>query len=115
MAEPQAIPEVSVDELAARLDDGDRAAATVIDVREPDEYTAGHVPSARPIPLGDIPDRGDEIPTGETVYFICAVGARSLRAAELMAGRGVDGVNVTGGTRAWIDSGRDVVTGESPG
>lgn len=115
MAEPQAIPEISVDELASRLDDGDAAAATVIDVREPDEYTAGHVPSAQPIPLGEIPDRGDEIPTGETVYFICARGGRSLRAAEFMAGKGVAAVNVTGGTMAWIESGRDVVTGESPG
>ena len=42
MAEPAEIPEISVDELADRLADG----AVVIDVREPDEYAAGHVPSA---------------------------------------------------------------------
>ncbi len=113
MADIETIPEIGVDELAARLDGG--AGVVVIDVREPGEYTAGHVPSARPIPLGDVPDRGDEIPTGETVYFICARGGRSLRAAEYMAGRGVDAVNVTGGTLAWIEGGRDVVTGESPG
>lgn len=115
MADPQAFLEISVDELAVRLDDGEARAVTIIDVREPDEYSAGHVPSARPIPLGDIPDRGDEIPTGETVYFICARGGRSLRAAEFMAGKGVDAVNVAGGTMAWVESGRDVVTGESPG
>jgi len=115
MAEPQVIPEISVDELAARLDDGTGGAVTIIDVREPDEYTAGHVPSARPIPLGDVPDRGAEIPTDETVYFVCARGGRSLRAAEFMAGKGVDAVNVAGGTMAWIESGRDVVTGESSG
>lgn len=108
MAETQEIPEISVDELATRLDAG----AVVIDVREPDEYTSGHVPSARPIPLREVPERAGEIPSDATVYFVCARGGRSRRAAEFVAAHGVDAVNVAGGTMAWIDSGRAVVTGE---
>jgi rhodanese-related sulfurtransferase len=111
MSAPEDIPEITVDELAERL----AAGALVIDVREPDEYTAGHVPSARPIPLGEVPDRAGEVPTDQTVYFICARGGRSRRAAEFVASQGVDAVNVAGGTMGWIEAGHEVVTGEQPG
>src|SRR5262245_41532374 len=108
---PQSIPEISVDQLADRLADG----AVLIDVREPDEYLGGHVPSARLVPLGEVPERLAEIPTDRTVYFICARGGRSRRAAEFSAPHGVDAVNVDGGTMGWLDSGRPVVSGEQPG
>ena len=51
------IPEITVDELAARLDD-----VVLIDVRQPDEYVAGHVPPARLIPLYEVPDHVGELP-----------------------------------------------------
>lgn len=109
----QAVPgaEIDVEELVARL----QAGAIVVDVREPDEYVAGHVPSARPIPLMDVPERIDEIPTDVPVLVICASGGRSRRAADFLIEQGVDAVNVAGGTRGWIDSGRAVVTGDEPG
>ena len=87
----------------------------MVDVRQPDEYENGHVPGARLIPLGEVPTRVDEVPAGETVLLICGSGGRSMRAAEFLAGRGRDVVNVAGGTRAWVESGREVVRGGEPG
>jgi rhodanese-related sulfurtransferase len=101
------VPEISVDELAARL----AAGALVIDVRQPDEYEAGHVPGARPIPLAEVPDRIGELPADETILVICRSGARSLAAAEFLDQQQFQAVNVAGGTLAWIESGREIVTG----
>ena len=104
------IEEVSVDE----LDDALAAGARVFDVREPDEYVAGHVPGAIPVPLGEVADRLDQFRGGGPTYVICKSGGRSMRACELLADEGIDVVNVAGGTSGWITSGRDVVVGATP-
>jgi rhodanese-related sulfurtransferase len=91
----------------------EHGAAYLIDVREPAEYVAGHVPGAVLIPLGTLGVRAGELPRGRTVYIICASGNRSLRAARALADSGVDAVSVAGGTSAWIRSGRAVTNGES--
>ena len=62
-----------------------------------------------------MPDRVDEIPAGGPVYVICRSGARSMRASEWLVEQQIDATNVAGGTLAWIDSGRPVVTGGEPG
>ena len=84
--------------------------AVVIDVRDPDEYHAGHVPAARLLPLGEITRRAGELPTDRPVYVICQAGGRSAQATELMRAVGIDATSVTGGTGAWIESGRPVAT-----
>jgi len=98
-----AITEIDVDELAARLDGG----ARLIDVRQPDEYTSGHIPGAVLVPLAEVPNRLEAFSPTETNYLVCRSGARSMRAAELLSARGFDVINVAGGTLAWQDSGRD--------
>lgn len=95
------IPEIDVTELAARRAEG----AALIDVREDDEYAAARVPGARHIPLGEVVERIDEVPTDGTVYVICARGSRSAKAAEHYRSLGIDAVNVAGGTLSWIDAG----------
>lgn len=90
------------------------AGATVVDVREPDEYVSGHVPGAVLIPLSEVPDRVDEVPQGETVYVICATGRRSARAAEHLSAEGRDAVNVAGGTKGWVEAGHPTTTGDTP-
>jgi rhodanese-related sulfurtransferase len=104
------ISEIEVSALAERVAKG----ALVIDVREPDEYRAGHVPSAQLIPLATVPDHLEQFRFDGPTYLICGSGGRSMRACEIAAGEGYDVVNVTGGTAAWIDSGRDVVIGDQP-
>jgi rhodanese-related sulfurtransferase len=104
------VPEVDVSELArARA-----AGAPLIDVREPDEYGQAHVPGATLVPLATVPEQLGVVPTEGTVYVICAVGGRSRRAAEFYRSRGIDAVNVAGGTRAWIDAGHPVSVGAEP-
>jgi rhodanese-related sulfurtransferase len=105
-----AVPEIDVAELARVRAEG----APLIDVREPDEYTGAHVPGATLIPLATVPDNLERVPTDSTVYVICAKGGRSLRAAEFYRARGIDAVNVAGGTTAWIEAGEPVSTGTEP-
>jgi rhodanese-related sulfurtransferase len=104
------VPEVDIEAFAALHTTG----VAVIDVREPHEYEEAHVPGATLIPLGEVPDRVAEVPAGETVYLVCAVGGRSGRAAEFLAGQGRDVVNVAGGTKAWIAAGKPTVAGTEP-
>jgi len=89
--------------------------ATLLDVRNPDEYEERHVPGAILIPLDELGDRLDEVPKASPLYVICARGGRSLRAAEALAGEGFDALSVAGGTIAWADSGRPVATGPEAG
>jgi rhodanese-related sulfurtransferase len=105
-----AVPEIDVVELARQREQG----APLIDVREDDEYDAGHVPGAQHIPLGTVPDRLDEVPRDGKLYVICAKGGRSYRAAELYRAEGIDAVNVAGGTSAWVEAGQPTATGMEP-
>jgi rhodanese-related sulfurtransferase len=104
------VPEIDITVLEERLGEG----VLVVDVREDDEYTGGHVGGAVNIPLGTVPDRVGELPADAPVLVICQVGGRSARAVEFLRARGVDATNVGGGTKAWIESGRPVVTGTAP-
>jgi rhodanese-related sulfurtransferase len=90
------------------------AGAVVIDVRNPDEYATGHVAGAVLLPLGDLAARQDEIPAGDPLYVICAVGGRSLTAAKALVDAGYRAVSVAGGTNGWIERGGAVVTGDRP-
>jgi rhodanese-related sulfurtransferase len=106
------IEEVSVAALADALDAGHR----VVDVREADEYTSGHVPGAVHVALGTVPQHVEAFrsPEGVTTYVICKAGGRSMQAAQFLAQQGVTTVNVAGGTMAWVQSGRAVVVGDQP-
>jgi rhodanese-related sulfurtransferase len=104
------VPEISVGEVAARY----AAGAALIDVRQPDEYTSGHARNAVLIPLNEVPERVAEIPTDREVLLICRSGGRSAMATEFLIERGVNAVNIAGGTLAWIDAGLDVVLGDQP-
>ena len=104
------VPEIDVSTLA----DLQARGATVIDVRNPDEYEAGHVPGARLIPLPEVPERVDEVPGDGPVYVICAMGGRSRKACELLQAQGRDVTNVAGGTKAWIEEGHTVTVGSQP-
>lgn len=80
----------------------------ILDVREPDEYAEGHVPSAVLIPLGEVGARVEDVPLGRTVYVVCRSGRRSLTGARILADAGRTAVSVRGGTMAWIAAGLPV-------
>ena len=90
------------------------AGAPVLDVRNPDEYESAHVPGAVLIPLPELAARQDEIPDGEPLFVICAVGGRSLTATKALVGAGYRAVSVAGGTNGWIERGWPVATGVQP-
>ena len=80
MTTAQSVPEVP----ASEVPDG----GWLLDVREPYEWAAGHVPTATHIPLAQLNHRADEIPKDDTVYVICRSGMRSARVVlALAAGR----------------------------
>ncbi len=84
----------------------------LVDVRNPDEYATAHVPKARLLPLPQIPDSLSGFPKDRPVHVICASGGRSARVVAFLREQGIDAVNVSGGTYAWIDAGYEVATGD---
>ncbi|HVL28648.1 MAG TPA: rhodanese-like domain-containing protein [Acidimicrobiales bacterium] len=105
-------PLVTIEELAAAIADGP---VPLVDVRQPEEYEAGHVPGAKLIPLADVVARTGEIPSEGPVYVICHTGPRSQRAADFYRNRGIEAYNVDGGTKAWTDAGHKLAHGPFPG
>lgn len=90
--------------------------AILLDVREPHEWQAGHAPRARHIPLSQVPRRAAELPPGRAVVTVCRSGARSARAAALLARDGREVCNLSGGMHAWARAGLPIVArGGGPG
>lgn len=104
------ISEASVDELESAL----QAGAVLIDVRQPNEYEAGHVPGAILVPLASVPDTLELFASDVPTYVICRSGSRSYRACEYLEDQGIEAINIEGGTMAWIISGRTTVAGDQP-
>ena len=98
--------EISIETYAA-----EREAGTTVDVRERAEYDQGHVPGAVLLPMGQLASRLDELDRSTRVHVICASGNRSRAMTDLLVAAGFDAVSVSGGTHAWIRSGRPVGTG----
>ena len=105
-------PDISIDELVTARAGGP---VPLVDVRQPEEYEAGHVPGAKLIPLADVVARVGEIPTDAPVYVICQSGSRSQRAADYFRNLGIEAYNVAGGTKAWAEAGYDLAHGPFPG
>jgi rhodanese-related sulfurtransferase len=100
-----AIPEVTVDAARTRA----RAGAVVLDVRERDEWHAGHVEDSLWIPMGEVAARQEEIPDDRPLVVLCRSGARSGKVAGALVQAGYDAVNVTGGLKAWAAAGYPIV------
>lgn len=81
----------------------------VLDVREDDEWDAGHVDGSVHIPLMQLGARYAELPEAERTLVVCRVGNRSAYAAAFLIQQGVDAVNLDGGLVAWEAAGRPLV------
>ncbi|WP_121750989.1 rhodanese-like domain-containing protein [Streptomyces sp. E2N166] len=101
---------LTVDEARSRTGGG-RSGAVLLDVRDKWEWKAGHAPGALNVPLagflagGPLPEAAQGCP----LVVICRSGSRSRQAAELLAERGADAVDVEGGMKAWAAAGYPVV------
>ena len=84
--------------------------ASLLDVREHDEWDAGHVAGAVHIPLGELGARYTEIERDRPLFVICRSGQRSARAAHALAGAGWDARNVADGMMGWQAAGRPMTS-----
>lgn len=84
--------------------------AYLLDVREPDEWSAGHAPHAVHIPLGELRSRVGEVPADRDVYVVCRSGGRSAQAAAFLNAEGWSATNVDGGMQDWATAGRPLVS-----
>jgi rhodanese-related sulfurtransferase len=102
------VPEIDVATLAA-----DRAAGEdvqIVDVREPNEWAAGHLPDAVLIPLGELGRRAGELAPERPLVVVCRSGNRSATATDLLRRGGFRDVkNLAGGMTAWTQAGCRVV------
>jgi rhodanese-related sulfurtransferase len=78
--------------------------AVVVDVRDPDEYEAGHIAGARHVTFDRLTPEEAGLEKGQQVLFYCRSGDRSATAAAAFAGSGWDAYSVAGGLEAWADS-----------
>ena len=102
MTTAQSVPEVPASDIPENC--------WLLDVREPYEWAAGHVPSALHIPLGELGSRAGEVPRDDTIYVICRSGNRSAYAAAALNRAGWTAVNVVGGMQDWAAAGRPMVS-----
>ncbi len=100
-------PQIDIEQLARAASDN----AAVVDVREPAEYVAGHVPGAALVPMGQLASRLGDLDRTRPVYVVCASGNRSATMTDLLVAAGYDAYSVAGGTSAWAWSGRPIETG----
>ncbi len=99
---------MSVADAAALRDDG----AFMLDVREPDEWAAGHIPGATLIPLGELAARTDEVPHDQQVVVVCRSGNRSAQGRDILLDAGFPAVtSLDGGMTEWAAAGLPMETG----
>jgi rhodanese-related sulfurtransferase len=82
----------------------------LLDVREDDEWAAGHAPQAVHVALGELGVKADEVPKDQPVYVICRSGGRSARATQVLAANGWDVTNVSDGMQGWESAGKPMVS-----
>jgi len=97
------VPTVSVADVPAD--------AVLLDVREDDEWVAGHAPGALHVPMMAVPMRADEIPTDRDVVVVCRMGQRSAQVVRYLQQQGWDRIaNLDGGMADWEAAGRPMVS-----
>jgi rhodanese-related sulfurtransferase len=98
--------DVNVGEAATIVESG----GLLLDVREPEEWQAGHAPDASFIPMSFVAARIGELPSDRPIVVMCRSGGRSALVTEALVGLGFDAVNLAGGIEAWAAEDRPVVT-----
>ena len=81
----------------------------LLDVRNADEWEAGHAPERQWIPLRELEGARFQLPMNRRIVCVCRSGARSARATESLIAWGFDAANMDGGMKAWAEAGLSVV------
>jgi rhodanese-related sulfurtransferase len=102
---PGDIPTVTVADVPAE--------AVVLDVREPEEWTAGHIEGARHVPMFQVPQHvslSEDLSSEVPIVVVCKMGGRSAQVTAWLNQHGYDAVNLDGGMLAWTSAGRPMVS-----
>ncbi len=100
--------EISVEQAKQKYDSG----IFILDVREQDEWDAGHIPNATLIPLGQLQNRASELPKDKEIVVVCRSGKRSATGRDTLLNAGFASVtSMAGGMVAWQAAGYPTVTG----
>jgi rhodanese-related sulfurtransferase len=103
--------EITVAQLKNMLDQNENF--LLLDVRTPAEFLQdGRVAQSTLIPLQELEQRLNELPTDKPIVCICRSGNRSAAACDLLRSRGYEAINVAGGIRAWKAAGYPTVFGQ---
>ncbi len=107
---PAALPaEISVAQAAEKRDQG----AFILDVREPSEWNQFHIPGATLIPLGELPNRLNEVPKDRDVVVVCRTGHRSAQGRDILINAGYTRVtSMAGGVTQWQAQGLPIASGQ---
>lgn len=104
-SEPPDTPEITAPELRRELERVG-AAMQLVDVREPEEWNAGHLPGSVLIPMRELGGRRDELDRSRPIITVCRSGRRSLYSAEELLAAGFPDVrSLAGGVIAWVEAG----------
>ena len=99
------VKSMNADEAKTFIARQEEGAYTLLDVRQPGEYEAGHIPGAKLIPLPGLKEGRSQLDSRKPVVVYCASGGRSLAAAQLLSGLGFNQIyNLQGGIKAWQGS-----------
>ena len=100
--------EVSVSEALAKRDSG----AFILDVRQPEEWNEAHIPDSTLIPLDQLPNRINELPTDQAIVVVCRSGNRSAQGRDILLQAGFTNVtSMAGGLNQWKAAGYPTVSG----
>lgn len=91
--------QVTVEDVHAMLQLG--SPVQLVDCRERWEWDLGHIRGAAHIPLGELPDRAEELDARMPIVVYCHAGVRSVHAALLLEQLGLRADSMRGGTEAW--------------
>lgn len=103
------VPVINANELSEKLKNGKRP--LMIDVRQPEEYRAGHIAGAKLIPLGELSRRMDTLSKEKEIICVCATGNRSRSATKMLVRAGYNAVDMKGGMFMWQRAGLPVKKG----
>jgi rhodanese-related sulfurtransferase len=101
--------EITVSLAAKKRDQG----AFILDVRQPEEWAQFHIPGATLIPLGDLPNRLNEVPRDREVVVVCRSGNRSASGRDILLKAGFARVtSMAGGVTQWQAQGLPIAAGQ---
>ena len=104
-------PVPSIDAAAVQAKLNEKPKPLVLDVREPSEYSAGHIAGSTLIPLHQLSGRLSELPKDRAIICVCASGSRSSSAARQLTSSGYNVLNLSGGMGQWQRAGLPVKKG----